>query len=404
DADFVSLGGDSLKLMGLSLEIERVFRRRLPREEFLADATLHHLAAWLGIEQSAPVPSRPGGLYVRCVWPARPPSRGIALAMPGYFGKAIAIPFARAGLFPGHDVWAADYPLRGGCLRASQQWWRAALALVEKIQAGAIPAPRIVFGASFGGGLAWLVSRLLAGTPQCPERVVLVDAPPLHRLPGFRPRKALQALARVSHLEPPPTLHLRRGPLAQGGLASSSADQWQAADRIHRVIDLPTVVHLEMAQQEVLAQAAPVVHAFLVGPCDGPTFRVPAADTLGARLHRALSGEVTLTSEAVESLLGQAPQPTMGELLIAFLHLAGRLGRRDLVRKLIGAAVEAHPRSKLAHFAHYRLPRRVGLLCPGDMPKMLPGRLAEFDQALAVSIEQPGVPAARLPRYLCLAY
>lgn len=404
DTDFASLGGDSLKLMRLSLEVERVFGRSLPREEFLADSTLHRLAALLGMEQHGPGSSRPEGLQVRCVWPGRQPSRGIALAVPGYFGRALAIPCARAGLFPGHDVWAADYPLRGGCMRDSQQWWRAAQELVGKIRSGGIPAPQIVFGVSFGGGLAWLVSRLLAGTPQCPEWVVMVDAPSLHRLPGFRPREAGQALARVAHLEPPPTLHIRRAPLPNGGLPSSSADQWQAADRIHRVIDLPTIDHLEMAREEVLAQAAQAVHAFLGGQYRGPIIRLPAPDTLGARLHQALSGEEKLDPGAVESLIGQAPRPATGKLLIALLHLAGRHGRRDIVRELVGAAVEADPRSKLAQFVHHRLQRRAGLLCPRDMPKVFPEMLAEFDQALAISGDQRGVPAPRLPRFLCLAY
>lgn len=50
DADFLSLGGDSLKLMNLSLELEQAFHKALPLEDFLTNSTLCHLADLLDIE------------------------------------------------------------------------------------------------------------------------------------------------------------------------------------------------------------------------------------------------------------------------------------------------------------------------------------------------------------------
>jgi acyl-coenzyme A synthetase/AMP-(fatty) acid ligase len=48
---FQQLGGDSLKLMTLSLEIERAFNKELQMQEFLANGTLDNLVAVLGIDR-----------------------------------------------------------------------------------------------------------------------------------------------------------------------------------------------------------------------------------------------------------------------------------------------------------------------------------------------------------------
>lgn len=50
DADFLALGGDSLKLMNLSVELEQAFHKALPLEVFLTNSTLRHLADLLNIE------------------------------------------------------------------------------------------------------------------------------------------------------------------------------------------------------------------------------------------------------------------------------------------------------------------------------------------------------------------
>lgn len=403
DADFLSLGGDSLKLMTLSLEIERAFGRALPLEDFLADSTLTRLAALLDIDTGAPAVPDQAGLQVRQVWPGRRPARGIALAMPGWHGKATAVPFGRAGLFPDHDLWAADYGLGSGSMRESQRWWRVALAIVEHIRSGAIPRPRIVFGYSFGGGLAWLVSRLLAGTPHCPEFVIMVDAAPLHRLPDFRPGEASRALARVSHVEPPPTLHIRREPLAAMGFASGSTSRWQAADRIGSVIELPTIDHLEMAQRDMLVLAARGVQAFLSGQSSDVSRHLPAPDIEGVRWHQLLSGRKTVTPAALDELIERTPARLIPTRLTALLHLSGQLGQQDTARALIDAAVQGSPHSKLIQYVRHRRHRAVRMLCPQDMPGWFPSSLAALDRALAGAQTSPPRPAPRPVRLLCLA-
>jgi acyl-coenzyme A synthetase/AMP-(fatty) acid ligase/acyl carrier protein len=404
DADFLSLGGDSLKLMTLSLEVERVFGRSMPLEDFLANSTLEHLACLLGIEQLALAAPKRQGLHFRRVWPGVQPVKGIALAMPGWGGKATAVPFGRAGLFPDHDLWAADYEFGKGTMRDSQRWWEAAQVIVESIRSGAIPPPRLIFGYSFAGGLAWLVSRLLAGTPQCPEFVVMVDSAPLHRLSRFRPGQAIRALARVSHVQAPPTVHIRRAPLSGLSLAAGNTRLWQSTDQIDMCIDMPTIDHGEMAQRDMLALAADGVRAFMSGQyCDLTVHQHPP-DMAGARLHQMLSGQQKPGPQVLDELQEHISAHISADQLMALLHLTGQHGLQYRNRALIEAAIQRTPQSKLIQYAHRRQQRDAGMLCPEDMPAFLPATLAVVDQSLTGFPSRTISLSPKPLRLLCLAY
>jgi len=403
NADFLSLGGDSLKLMTLSLEVERVFGRSMPLEDFLANSTLQHLAALLGIEMYDPAAPRRQGLQFRQVWPGLPPVKGIALAVPGWWGKATAVPFGRASLFSDHDLWAADEDFGEGTMRDAQRWWRAAQAIVERIRSGAIPPPRVIFGYSFAGGLAWLVSRLLAGSPQCPQFVVMVDAAPLHRLPNFRPGRAVRELARVAHIAPPATLHIRRAPLSGWGMAVGNTRLWQAKDQIHMRIDLPTIEHGEMAQCDMLALAAEGVRAFMSGQYSDLTVHQHLPDMTGARIHQMLSGQQKSTPQALDELLERTSAHLSADQLIALLHLTGLHDMQHRNRALIEAALQHNPQSRLFQYAQRRLQRDARMLCPQDIPAFLPATLAALDRALAPSQPCTMRPIPRPLRLLYLA-
>lgn len=404
DADFLSLGGDSLKLMTLSLEVERVFDRSMPLEDFLANSTLQHLAALLCIETLTPTVPRRHGIQFRQVWPGLQPVKGIALAMPGWRGKATAVPFGRAGLFHDHDLWAADYDFDEGTMRDAQRWWHAAQAIVERIRSGAIPPPRVIFGYSFAGGLAWLVSRLLAGTPQCPQFVVIVDSAPLHRLSGFRPGRAIRALARVSHMQGPATLHIRRAPLSGWGMAAGNTRLWQATDQIHMRIDLPTIDHGEMAQRDMLASAANGVRAFMNGQYGDLTVHQHLPDMTGVRLHQMLSGQQEPTPRALDELHEHVKTHLSADQLMALLHLTGLHGMQHRNRALIEAAIQRTPQSRLIQYAYRRHKRDARMLCPQDIPAFLPATLAAVDQSLARSQPRTTRPSSKPLRLLCLAY
>lgn len=404
DADFLSLGGDSLKLMALSLEVERVFGRSMPLEDFLANSTLQHLAALLGIEKRAPAAPRRQGLQVRQVWPGLQPVKGIALAMPGWGGKAMAVPFGRSDLFPGHDLWAADYDFGDGTMRDEQRWWQAAQAIVEHIRSGAIPPPRVIFGYSFAGGLAWLVSRLLVGTPQCPQFVVIVDSAPLHRLPSFRPGQAMRALARVSHMQAPATLHIRRAPLSGWEAAEGNTRLWQDADQIHMRIDLPTIDHGEMAQRDMLVLASDGVRAFMNGQYSDLTVRQHLPDMTGVRLHLMLSGQHIPTPHALNDLHEHIKNHFNTNHFMALLHLTGLHGMQHSCRDLIDTAIQRIPQSRLIQYAYRRHQREARMLCPQDIPAFLPTTLAAVDQSLIRFQPHTVRPSPKPLRMLCLAY
>lgn len=404
DADFLSLGGDSLALMTLSIEIERVFERKMPLEEFLANSTLRNLAVLLDInEQALKMPVREG-LLIRQLWPGLQPSKGIALAMPGWTGKATGVPFGRAGLFPEYDLWVADYEITGGNMRNNQRWWHAAQDIVERIQSGAIPAPQLIFGYSFGGSLAWLVSRLLAGNPNGPKFVVMVDAAPLHRLRGFRGGQLSQALKRLSHIAQTPTLHIRRAPLAKGYTPTGSTSQWQVADQISMLINLPTVDHAEVVHRDVLSLAAKGTLAFMNGKYSNISIDLPEPDLLGVQIHQMLSGKQKVTTSALDKLIYQNSASSSGDKFIALLHLTIQHGGRDKGRAFIDAAVSANPQSKLMQYARQRENRSIKMLCPSDMPSFFPASLAALDQALASNSASTIRPAPRPVMLLCAAW
>lgn len=405
DSDFLALGGDSLKLMALSLEIERVFGRSMPLDDFLADSTLHNLAALLDIEWGISAEPEHKGLRFRRVWPGRQPSKGIALAMPGWNGKAVAVPFGRAGLFRDYDLWAADFDFDGGTMRDSQRWWQAAQAIVERIRSGSVPAPQLIFGYSFGGGLAWLVSRLLAGTPQCPRFVVMVDSAPLHRLRSFRPNRAVRALSRIASSKSPITLHIKRTPLSGSSIVAGSTTLWRDSDQINMRINLPTIDHLEMVQRDMLALAADGVQAFLSGQCSEISVHEHVSGLKGSRLHHLLSGQGKPTTQELEKLLDNASVTCLnGDQLLTLMRLNMLHGKQERAPILIETAVRCTPQSRFMQYAQRRLERDTSFLCPSDMPNFLPASLAAVDMALAMPEASTISPAPKPLRLVCLAY
>lgn len=181
-SDYFSLGGDSLGFMILLEELEQNFGERISPEKLRTQCTLKNIAEMLGIES----PTYQGvikykSLKVSFIWPSLSHSKGIALAMPNYGGSSNAYPFYQAGFFQDYDIWAVEFPIHEGNMLDKNRWSIAALEIVQGIQEGIIPTPRIVFGFSFDGGLAWLVGRLLADYLNKPDFIVMVDAPPLHR-------------------------------------------------------------------------------------------------------------------------------------------------------------------------------------------------------------------------------
>jgi acyl-coenzyme A synthetase/AMP-(fatty) acid ligase len=390
--DFFALGGDSLKEMQLTLAVEREFGRSMPTEAFRANPTLHGLAVALGI--APPEDARPAklnNLALRLFSSTRKTSRGIALAMPGWHGSAIAAPFKEAGLFPDHEIWSADVPLASGNLTEKNRWWKAAIEIATELKEARMPAPQILFGYSVGGSIAWLVGRLLAGTPQCPSLVIRIDAAPLHRLSGFRNREIVQLVRSTVQSDLPAALHVRRAPLDDCGITFGSMRRWQPEDNVVDNLDLPTVDHLEMCRPDVLRVAAPFIMRALETPSLGMPAKLPGVilQTPGGRLHRMLgNAEPGETSDL--DLLIEDPRSYMRLGCVgALVHLMLRDGCLDQQRRLLDLALTEYPGMRLLQYARRRVERRPEMLCTDSAAVVNVPSLGGIEKALAARSEVP---------------
>jgi acyl-coenzyme A synthetase/AMP-(fatty) acid ligase len=382
-SDFVALGGDSLKLMQLMLHVEKSFKKSFSVDEFLVDASLYHLARLIGIDNPAPVTEKHQGLRFRLVWPSSTASKGVALAVPGWGGSAMAVPFARAGLFSGHDLWAADISLPGGNILQGNSWWKTAIEIANQIKAGALPRPRIIFGYSAGGSVAWLVGRLLAAAGCAPDYVLMSDSSPLHRLPAYGHRDLRRLLAASPAERMPAVIHVRRTCLAQLEIGRGNAHAWMPEDNLQFTFDIPTVDHSEMSRSEVLALAAPAVESYLseISPASRQATSSSTPQTVGAEiyqmLHQTACGNISQLNKLVK-------HPDLGKgHLGALLQLTLRDCRTEPASTLVSELLLQHPDSLILQLAKSRLRRQPSGLCPGFSPFGRLRSIAALERMLA---------------------
>jgi acyl-CoA synthetase (AMP-forming)/AMP-acid ligase II len=405
DTDFHALGGDSLKLMMLSMEVERAFGKRVPLGELAKDATFRNLARLIGAEDAPLRADKPEGLVLRRAWQSVAPHAGIALGMPGWTGRAPAELFGRAAFFPHHEVWAADFDVPGGTMRRRRRWWRAANEIVDGIRKGAVPVPDVIFGFSFGGGLAWIVSRMLAATGHSPRFVIMVDAVPLHRLRGFRCAELGRALAMASCRKPAATLHIRRASLAKLGLDWGNTTQWTAADDIQTVVELPTVDHLEMAHHDLLGVARESVASFIAGDGDVqeavPAERVPGC--LGVQIYNAVTGKPGALEMLLDGLAQDGPPRLRIGQLLPLLHAIHATDPIPCIPAEILRGWEKGLPSTWLLYARLRMGRGPDMLCPDDAPRLFPRGVVAVEKTFARRRRGGGSMRAWPLRLLCMA-
>lgn len=405
DADFLALGGDSISAMVLSVEIERVFGKNLPIEAFRKNSTLRNLAAILEIESPQFIIEKNEKLIIRQVLSSLETSKGIALGMPGVGGWAPALRYRQAGFFQDHDIWVADYPINKGSMLQSEKWWSAALEIVKSIREGLIPPPRVVFGFSFGGGLAWLVSRLLAGTSQCPKFVVMVDAPPLHRLRNFNNQALKNALDLVAHIQPSPALHIRRAPISKFGVGGGSISAWKAEDNIQMVVNLPTVNHSEMVIWNMLTLATDAVNIFLSQkPIINPwTPTLPAPNFLGVHIYNAINGNQQALNKVMVELRKDINKFNI-EHLIILIFVMNLKNDNEKARELISYIVTKWPNARTAQYLYRRMRRNANMLLTKNVPRIYPLNFASFEIGLANSKQKNDYSIPHSIKVLFMAY
>lgn len=325
DADFFSLGGDSLLLMDLQLEIQRRFGVRLQVKAFARRATVRELARQVGQPlASAPVLGRAEG--VELAFRQITPGRSVALIPPGLVGGAGAETWAAAGNLPDHALWACDASFAKGRTIDGDNWQRVVLALARAIRAGKAPEPAVMAGYSLGGFLAWPTAREVA--PNLAPRLILLDAWPVHRLaahvaapwapkPGPNPETLLIACEELDRLR----------------LLNSFKRRWSAEDGAMHRLTVPTLDHIELGKPEAMAPLAGLTRAFaahgLGAPLPSPPRRM---ETMAGRILQAWKTQGP--PGAIEALVLDRKTLQGAEARMALLYLAALFARPALARDL----------------------------------------------------------------------
>lgn len=423
--DFFSLGGDSLTLVELSAAIEREFQRSIPVDRFLGDPTITGLARLLGIpvepsgreaiitdsSQSAdeegqpiaiaeePIAARASGMRIRRVRQASTPKAGIALAMPGYGGDAQALAFMGAGYFADHDVWTCDVPLERGTILDGETWVSSAIAIADRIRSGALPVPRVLFGFSIAGSIAWLVGRLLSGSRWCPSLIVMIDATPMHRIRAYRTPRLARALAASAPDGLPISFHLHRQRIDGLGVEVGRAALWEPTDRVQVALAIPTVSHGDMMRPEILRSATPVIEALLAGHPHESLFQAPTrVDSLGGRVHALLSERNQGTWDAVAAeMLEMAGREPIGIDPLILLFVGLRHASRDTTASLLSSVIKQSAGSPTLRYALIRLRRAPHLLCPEPLELVRESRLHRIVQVEGVLTSRSGAAERRSP-------
>ena len=302
--------------------------------------------------------------------------------MPGWRGSAPVFPFIQAGLFLNHELWAAEIALHRDSILAEGQWWHSAMDIASQLRQGAMPCPRILFGYSAGGSIAWLVGRLLAGTPQCPEYVVMVDAAPLHNLASYSSPELIKAINSAGG-DLPKAVHIHRASLAHVGINLGYGASWKTEDNVQLAISIPTVDHDDMLRAEMVVSAASNIHRFLEGQQQEhqPTcLNLERPKTLGVRAYEMLSSGDARGRPEREALVSEMQRTSGWDLSPGLLYLVLRDGSKDQANAILETIINRQPESRLLRYAKYRLKRHAHALRPTRKRPSLTQRFLGFEE------------------------
>lgn len=383
-SDFLSLGGNSMSLMILATDIERVFNKVLPLEEFRKDSTFKGLCGLIGMISISDGLNnkRQEKIEFKMIWESSGHSKGVVLIMPGIGGWAPSYSIIQSQWFADYDVWSADYIIgkQGQTMRENNRWWKAANQIALEIRDGRVPQPKIYYGFSFGGGLAWIVSRLLSNYALQPDLLVLVDSAPLHRTKQFHHKELAELLRQTADKPFPPSLLILRALLPRKIIGRSS-DLWQGEDRIGAILYVPTIDHIEMSRNDVLQSLKNSVYQFLRG--EKPENQ-NYSDSLyqgipGFKIYRALVGNDEVE---IDKLLNDADQLKRNEIITIIFVLFSN-NHTESALKLLEYALKKWPNNKLFHFLQRRKNRKRGQIVISQRPKYFPLILFNAESALS---------------------
>lgn len=334
DADFFSLGGDSLLMLELQLAVEQRFSRSFTTDDFIARPTLRGLAALLGLGPiGAPRRLQRGEVEVsfRLVRHANGVRRGAALCMPGFGGNANPELLAQSPLFTEFDLWACDARFESGTMLSRHHWLFTSVAIAEWIDQGKFLKPDLMVGTSIAGYIGWLVSCLLAGSSVQPKCVVALDSIPLHRIGGYRNlryRSSLlrDVLAKNAVGAQISLLNVQREMPAPFQIRHQPSHLWQAEDGRITTIQVQTLEHGDIGKSAALKQMASAVSRYV--ECGAsvvqPNTSIAGVDSFSGAVHDLLRTAADPDLHQLNEILAQ-PQAFIGQAVpsaLLFLTLA----------------------------------------------------------------------------------
>lgn len=393
DSDFHALGGDSLNFMVLIDELENTFGKSLSLETVRDNCTLTTLAEILHIEKPQfQQEKKYETVQASLLRPSLKPSKGIAMSVPGFGGYSGAYPFHQAGFFEDFDIWQIDFPIKKGSMQENNRYWKAAQKIIEGISKGSIPAPKILFGSSFGGGFAWLLGKLLAGSPFCPEFVVMVDAPPLHRRHAFRTKALKKALLYVASFQPPSIIHLQRAPLPVFGKRGMLIEvwDWKPEDNISLIVNIPVIGHSEMSKWRILSLAKEPVDLFLQGTRVNNLWQHTLYPTnlIEFEIFSAFNGSQNMVQKVMNELMLNFKSLSFDSLM----HLSILFYLHDNPKKaieLLHYGSKKWPYSGAFRYLNNRIRRKSDMLIsPDQIPNIFPRNIQVYETRLSAALSK----------------
>lgn len=399
DADFPSLGGDSLQFLELSHQVRQRFGKAIVIEAFQTRPTLRGLAHHLGIPLPGgdPVIAIAGGMHVRfqLIHRASGPRRGIALGMPGLNGASSSARFVEAGIFHAFDVWDCTLGELQGDLLEGRRWVDAARRIAALLRDGSGPRADLLFGYSLAGYIAWLVDRALDQSPCRPGRVVCLDTLPMHRSWKHRTVKHRELLS--SRIAPAGGfLQINRQQPAdfRFGYGQAPSRTWHASDGPAIRAELSTYDHDDPIKPHVLRRVAGLINRFAeegVAAMD-PRPRIDGIDTPAGRVFDMLCGNRNVSADLLSGILREFDGRNSVNAFVILQYLTLAHGHWSDAIGLLDSFVSLHPQKHAPRYALLRLrrmapcpPARTGASRSAGRPLPLQS-FASVERALAIRL------------------
>lgn len=203
----------------------------------------------------------------------------------------------------------------------------------------------------------------------------------------------------------PSVLHIRRSPQRNFVFRIVNEQEWHSYDNIQKLVDLPTVEHMDMINWEMLTLAKDVVTAFLNNK--ELDFQWESVSTppnlLGCHVFYALNGSHVLLQKDTIELIRKTNKLNQYNLIIIAI-LMHTNNYKIQTEELIRIALEKFPDSGIVYFFKRRINRNTNMLFSGDLPKIYPINIISVENKLASLKNNTVLPKQCPTMHFYLAY